>query len=100
MPSLTPLHTEALGLIRYEILKHLDAADFLVSRNDAFESDEDFNSIANLVDDLIRVIKEVLDLHREDDDPEKYLSVLETIYRMMNDPKRMFGKLQERFRFY
>lgn len=100
MPTLTPLHTEAFGLIRYEILKHLDAADFLVTKDDAFESKEDHKSIGDLVDDLIRVIKDVLDLHRDDDDPEVYLSILETIYRIMIDPKRMFAKLQERYKFY
>jgi hypothetical protein len=100
MTSATPLLTEALELIRYEILKHLDAADFLVSRNDSLESDEDLSAVVDLVDDLVRVIKEVLDLHRESGDSEAYLSTLETVYRMMKDPKRMFGKLQERFQFY
>jgi hypothetical protein len=98
--STSSLQAEALGLLRYNIWSHLDAAEHHALKNNAFQSDEDLETAADLIPNLVDVIREVIHVHeRSGIESEASLRTLETIYHMVKDPKHEFVKLARRYEF-
>lgn len=67
MTKLSPAVTDAFRLLRYDLFRHLDEAEFLGAKT-AEWTDEDADSARLLIPDLVEVIRGTVALHNNHQD--------------------------------
>jgi hypothetical protein len=98
----SPVIADAVGLVHYNLLEHLDEAEFLASKYLPW-SEQDTESARVLIGDLVTVVRSLIAVHGEPDDPaaprcalcgtEWPCPALTTIHRFLKDPDGEFVKL-------
>ncbi|MGH3924568.1 MAG: hypothetical protein ACRDS1_08565 [Pseudonocardiaceae bacterium] len=104
MSANSPLLGEALGLLRHDLLVHLDEADSLSSQNTEW-TEEDKESARKVIGDLVLVIRGLMIEHERQNDgdcrtctAEWPCPVVTTIHSFLKDPQREFVALVTRAR--
>lgn len=101
MGTMSSLQADAFRLLRQDLYLHLDEADFLALKYDAW-SEKDIEDARALIPDLVRVIRGLVVMHEP---PNVMTAVcracgtswpcraLEAIHRLVKDPEGEFVKL-------
>lgn len=100
MNTLSPVVSDAFRLLRQDLYLHLDTAEFLAARYDAW-SEADAAAARSLIQDLVTVLRGVVALH---DTPvaggrcrtcDSYwpCQAFETVHKLLKEPDRQFVRL-------
>jgi hypothetical protein len=100
MNTLSPVISDALRLLRQDLYLHLDNAEFLAARYDAW-SEKDVESARALIQDLVTVIRGVVALHDSTSgaghctvcDGIWPCKAFETVHRLVKAPDTEFVKI-------
>ena len=100
MNTLSPVVSDAFRLLRQDLYLHLDNAEFLGARYEAW-SEKDAETARELIQDLVTVIRGVVALHDTPAigghcrvcDGVWPCKAFETIHRLVKDPTKEFVKI-------
>lgn len=102
MDTLSSVVADAFDLLRMDLYRHLDEAEYLVCKNAGW-SEEDVEAIGKLIPDLVAVIRELVVEHASQADGECRTCgstwpcpVVTTIHTLVKDPERQFAVLIRR----
>ncbi|MGH3721604.1 MAG: hypothetical protein ACRDRI_22710 [Pseudonocardiaceae bacterium] len=102
MSTPTPLLADALDLLGYDLLVHLDEADNLADQR-ARWSEEDITTARELIGDLVLVIRGLLTEHELQPSGDCTVCAVEwpcpvviSIHAVLKDPERQFVTLVRR----
>ncbi len=102
MDPVSPIITDAFGLLRTDLYEHLDEAEFLASKYDEW-SGQDVDAARKLIPDLVVVIRGMLADHQMAPDGNCGICrsawpcpVVTTIHALVKDPAREFVAIVHR----
>ncbi|MGH3754473.1 MAG: hypothetical protein ACRDRP_17595 [Pseudonocardiaceae bacterium] len=102
MSTLTPAVADAFGLLQMDLLRHLDAADFLALKNDEW-TEADVDTARTLIPELVLVIRELLTDHEVRPDGACQICtsvwpcpVVTLMHGLIKDPKHTYIALADR----
>lgn len=97
--TLSPTMVDAYHLLRLDLYRHLDEAEFLAMKHTEW-CDEDVEAARTLIPDLVTVIRGALVHHKETSTGEcrtcgtqSPCPSVRTIHALVKDPDREFSKL-------
>jgi hypothetical protein len=101
MTATSPALNDAFRLLRAEIYRHLDEAEYLPQRYDVGD-EEGFEQMSTVIPDLVAVIRGIVIAHKDDEHGACRscgtpwpCAVVSTVHQLVKDPAKSFHALLE-----